>query len=213
VGLVLIGASGLIGSAILREALARGQQVTAIGRHSERSPSHPNLVPRKGDVADEAETAAQIAGHDALISAYNPDKNVPDTYEQHLSSYRAILHRARPAGVKRVLVVGGVGSLEVTPGVLFLDTPAFPEAWKTGERANRDVLALLRAEPDLEWTCLSPPAMSESSERTGHFCLGGDQVLTDADGKSWISVEDHAVAMLDEVEKPQHVRQRFTVGY
>jgi putative NADH-flavin reductase len=213
VRLALFGATGHMGSAILHEALARGHQVTAIGRHPEGLPSHPNLVPRKGDVTDEAATTAQIAGHDALISAYNPDRNVPDMYEQHLSAYRAILRSARLAGVKRVLVVGGVGSLEVASGVLFLDTPAFPEAWKTGGRANRDVLALLRAQSDLEWTCLSPPAMSESGERTGRFRLGGDQVLTDADGRSWISAEDYAVAMLDEVEQPRHVRQRFTVGY
>jgi putative NADH-flavin reductase len=202
-----------MGSAILREALAREHQVTAIVRRPGRLPSHPNLDPRTGDVADEAGTAAQIAGHDALISAYNPDERGPDMYEQHLSAYRALLRSAKRAGVKRVLVVGGVGSLEVAPGVLYLDTPAFPEAWKTGGRANRDVLSLLRAEPDLEWTCLSPPAMSESGERTGRFRLGGDQVLTAEDGRSWISAEDYAVAMLDEVEKPRHVRQRFTVGY
>jgi hypothetical protein len=209
----MIGASGLMGSAILREALARGHQVTAIGRHPEKLPHHPNLVPVKGDVANETETAAQAAGHDALISAYSPDKGVADVYQQHLAAYRAILRSAKKAGVKRFLVVGGVGSLEVEPGVLYLDTPAFPEAWKTPARANRDVLALLRAEPEMEWTCLSPPAMSEPGERTGRFRLGGDQLLRDADGRSWISAEDYAVAMLDEVENPQHVRQRFTVGY
>jgi len=213
VKLALIGASGLMGSAILREALARGHQATAVGRHPEKLPHHPNLVPLKGDVANEAETAAQVAGHDALISAYSPDKGVADMYQQHLAAYRAILRSVRMAGVKRLLVVGGVGSLEVEPGVLYLDTPAFPNAWKTGGRANRDVLLLLRAESELEWTCLSPPAMSEPGQRTGRFRLGGDQLLTDANGQSWISVEDYAVAMLDEVENPQHIRQRFTVGY
>jgi len=209
----MIGATGLMGSGILREALARGHQVTAVGRHPERLPRHPNLDPRRGDVMNEAETAALLAGHEVVISAYGPDQDAPDPYDRQLAAYGAILRSVKRAGVKRLLVVGGVGSLEVAPGSLFLDSPAFPEAWKIGGRANRDVLALLRAEPDLEWTCLSPSAMSEPGERTGRFRLGGDQLLSDARGESRISVEDYAVAMLDEVENPRHVRRRFTVGY
>ena len=211
--IALIGATGFIGSAILREALDRGHQVTAIIRHPEKLPQHPSLVAQKGDVTNEMETTALVAGHDAVISAYSPGRDVPDIYQQHVSGYRKIIDGVKEAGVKRLLVVGGAGSLEVAPGVQLVDTPQFPEQWKAGALAAREILYLLRDESELEWTFLSPSNMIAPGERTGRFRLGTDQLLTDANGQSRISVEDYAVAMLNELEDPKHVRQRFTVGY
>jgi putative NADH-flavin reductase len=211
--IALIGATGFIGSAILREALDRGHQVTAIVRHPEKLPQHPSLVARKGDVTREMETTALVVGRDAVISAYSPGRDVPDIYEQHVSGYRKIIDGVKKAGVKRLLVVGGAGSLEVAPGVQLVDTPQFPEQWKAGSLATRKVLYLLQDEPELEWTFLSPSNMIAPGERTGRFRLGTDQLLTDADGQSRISLEDYAVAMLNELEDPKHIRQRFTVGY
>jgi putative NADH-flavin reductase len=154
-----------------------------------------------------------VVGHDAVISAYSPGRDVPDIYQQHVSGYRKIIDGVKEAGVKRLLVVGGAGSLEVAPGVQLVDTPQFPEQWKAGALAAREVLYLLRDESELEWTFLSPSNMIAPGERTGRFRLGTDQLLTDANGQSWISLEDYAVAMLNELEDPKHIRQRFTVGY
>ena len=209
----LIGATGFIGSAILREALDRRHQVTTIVRHPEKLLQHRSLVAQKGDVTREMETAALVAGHDAVISAYSPGRDVPDIYQQHISGYRMIIDGVKKAGVKRLLVVGGAGSLEVAPGVQLVDTPEFPEQWKAGALATRKVLYLLRDVPELEWTFLSPSAEIAPGERTGQFRLGTDQLLTDANGESRISLEDYAVAMLDELEDPKYIRQRFTVGY
>jgi putative NADH-flavin reductase len=211
--IALIGATGFIGSAVLREALDRGHQVTGIQRHPEELPQDPNLVPRRGDVRDEAETAALVAGHEAVISAYSPGRDVSDIYQQHITGYRAIIDGVKQAGVKRLLVVGGAGSLEVAPGLQLVDSPEFPEEWKPGSLATREVLYLLRDEPELEWTFLSPSGTIAPGKRTGQFRLGTDQLLVDADGESRISLEDYAVAMVDELEDPQHIRQRFTVGY
>jgi putative NADH-flavin reductase len=187
--------------------------VTGILRHPEKLEPHPNLEPQKCDVTNEKETAALIAGHDAVISAYSSGKDEQDKYQKHISGSRSIINSVKKAGVKRLLVVGGAGSLEVAPGLQLIDTPEFPEEWKTGASATREVLYLLRDESELEWTFLSPSALIEPGKRTGKFRLGTDQLLTGHDGKSRISLEDYAAAMMDELESPKHIRQRFTVGY
>ena len=210
--IAIIGATGFIGSVILREALDRGHQVTAIVRHPEKLPKHPHLIAQKGDVTDEAQATALVVGHATVISAYSP-RGAADIYQQYISSYRTIIAAVKKAGVKRLLVVGGAGSLEVAPGVQLVDTPAIPEEWKPGVLGTREALYLLRAETELDWTYLSPSIKIAPGERTGHFRLGADQLLKDTDGQSRISVEDYAVAMLDELENPKHIRQRFTVGY
>jgi uncharacterized protein len=210
--IALIGATGFIGSVILREALERGHEVTAIVRHPEKLPQNAHLIVQQGDVTNETQTAAQLAGSDAVISSYSPGR-VADVQQQYISSYRAIIRAVKKAGVKRLLVVGGAGSLEVAPGVQLVDTPAIPEEWKPGVLGLREALYILRTEPDLDWTFLSPSATIAPGERTGRFRLGTDQLLKDADGQSRISVEDYAVAMVDELENPQHIRARFTVGY
>ncbi len=211
--IALIGATGYIGSAVLKEALDRGHQVTAIARHIEKLPQRPNLTPQKGDVQDESQVVALVAGHEAVISAFSPGATAKDIYSEHLSGYRNIIQGVKDAGVKRLLIVGGASSLEVAPGVQMIETPEFPEDWKPGALATREVLYMIRNEHGLDWTYLSPSMMIVPGERTGKFRLGKDQLLKDADGESHISLEDYAVAMVDELEIPKHTHERFTVGY
>ncbi len=211
--IVLIGATGFVGSAILREALDRSHEVAAIVRNPDKLTPHAKLHPKKGDVYNEDEVARLVTDHDAVISAFNPGWSNPDIYNQQVKGARSIISGVKKAGVKRLLFVGGAGSLEVKPGVQSVDLPEFPAEYKQGALATREALNLLRKEPNLDWSFLSPSADLFPGQRTGKFRLGTDQLLADAQGKSRISVEDYAVAMIDEVEKPQHIRQRFTVGY
>jgi putative NADH-flavin reductase len=211
--IALIGATGFVGSAILQEALQRGHEVTAIVRDPTKLEPHPKLRPQKGEVYKEDDIARLVEGHDAVISAFNPGWNDPDIYNQQIKGTRAIINGVKKAGVKRVLFVGGSGSLEVKPGVQSVDLPQFPEEYKQGSLATREALNMLRQEASLEWSVLSPSADLYSGQRTGQFRLGTDQLLRDANGESRISLEDFAMAMIDEVEKPKHIRRRFTVGY
>ena len=198
----LIGASGQAGSRLLAELTRRGHQVTGIARHPEKIAARPGVAARKGDVFDKAGIVALIKGHDAVISSVHFTASDP----------KILIEAVRESGVKRYFVVGGAGSLEVAPGVKLIDTPQFPAAYKAEASKGGEFLELLRNENDLEWTFLSPSAMFVAGERTGKFRLGKDQLLTNEKGSS-ISFEDFAIAAVDELEKPAHVRQRFTVGY
>jgi len=198
----LIGASGQAGSRLLVELTRRGHQVTGIARHPEKIAASPGVVARKGDVFDKAGIVALIKGHDAVISSVHFTASDP----------KILIEAVRESGVKRYFVVGGAGSLEVAPGVKLIDTPQFPAAYKAEASKGGQFLELLRKENDVEWTFLSPSAMFVAGERTGKFRLGKDQLLTNEKGSS-ISFEDFAIAAVDELEKPAHVRQRFTVGY
>ena len=211
--IALIGATGFVGSAILREALDRGHEVTAIARDPEKLQPHAKLRPQKADVYSNDEVALVAAGHHAVISAFNPGWTNPDIYNLQVKGARTIIEGVKKAGMKRLLFVGGAGSLEVKPGVQSVDLPEFPAEYKQGALATREALNLLRKEPSLDWTFLSPSADLFPGERTGKFRIGTDQLLRDANGESRISVQDYAVAMIDEVEKSQRIRQRFTVGY
>ena len=211
--IALIGATGFVGSAILKEALERGHDVTAIVRHPDKLQAHPKLHAKKGDVYSADEVARLVSGHDAVISAFNPGWNDPEIYNHQVKGTESIIKGVKQAGVKRLLFVGGAGSLEVKPGVQSVDLPQFPAEYKQGALATRDALNMLRKETSLEWSFLSPSADLSPGQRTGKFRLGKDQLLKDAKGESRVSVEDYAVAMLDEVERPAHIRQRFTVGY
>lgn len=211
--IALPGASGFVGSAILKEALDRGHTVTAIVRDVRKLTQREGLSAKSGDVYDSAALAVLIAGRDALISAFNPGWKDPNLYADQVRGTACIITAVKTAGVTRVLWVGGAGGQEVSPGTRLVDGPKFPAAIKPGSLATIDALEQLRKEPSLEWSFLAPSAQMRTGERTGKFRLGGAQLLVDASGKSWISVEDFAVAMLDELERPTHVRQRFTVGY
>jgi putative NADH-flavin reductase len=210
--IALIGASGFIGSALREELLARGHRVTAIVAHPEKLPAAPNLTPVACDVLDTASLTQKLRGHDAVMSAFSGHAQ-SDVQGYYVKGIRSIIAAAKLAGAPRLLVVGGAGSLEVAPGQQLLDTPGFPAAYRGSAEGARQALNLLREEKDLNWTMLSPSAMIAPGERTGRFRLGGDQLLSDAKGESRISVQDYAVAFVDELEKPAHVRRRFTVGY
>lgn len=207
--IAIIGASGFVGSAILAEALQRGHIVTAIVRHPEKiSVQHANLTVKQADVANAATVAAAVAGNEAVISAFNaPDK---DTY---VKAIHAIIDGIRQAGIKRIIAVSGAGSLEIAPGLQLLDTPEFPAQWKDGANATRQAFYVLREQNDLDWTAFSPAAEIFPGERTGKFRLGKDQLVTDEKGNSKISTQDYAIALIDELEKPQHVKSRFTIAY
>jgi putative NADH-flavin reductase len=210
----LIGATGFVGSQLLNEALNRQHQVTAIVRRTERLPVRPGLTAKAADIMDTDALAALLAGHDAVMAAYNPDRTVPgDVFERMVAGAGAIIEATKKSGVKRLLVVGGAGSLEVAPGQQMIDQPDFPPEWKGGAGGTRQFLYLLKAEPDLDWTFLSPAAMLQPGERTGTFRLGGDQMLVDAEGQCRISTQDYAVAMIDELEDPKHSRERFCIAY
>ena len=200
--IAVIGATGSVGSRLVTEALRRGHEVTAIARHADKLAPQPRLAIRDGDVNDSS-VSALLKGHDAVISSTRFENTDPCK----------VIAAVKAAGVPRLLVVGGAGSLEVAPGKALVDTPEFPEAYKREALPGRDFLNALRGEHDLNWTFLSPAAIFAPGERTGKFRVGGDQLLVAADGESKISQEDFAIAMIDEVETPRHKRRRFTVGY
>lgn len=211
--ITIIGASGQIGSFIRDEALTRGHQVTAIVRHPEKiTVKNPRLTVLKADVLTD-KVDKLVKGKDAVISAYNPGWDNPNIYSEQIKGARAIIDGVKKSGVKRLLVVGGAGSLEVAPGVQVVDTMNVPNQIKGGVLATRETLYMLREEKDLEWTFLCPPSTIAPGERTGHYRVGKDQLLKNEAGESKISTQDYAVAMIDELEHPQHIRERFTVAY
>ncbi|WP_020683307.1 NAD(P)-dependent oxidoreductase [Marinobacterium rhizophilum] len=210
--IALIGASGFIGSALLYEALQRGHQVKALVGRPEKLATARGLNGVKTDVMDTGTLTRQLSGQDIVISAFSGHAQdaVQAYYERGI---RSIIAATKAAGVPRLLVVGGAGSLEVATGVQLLDTPEFPPEYRATAEGARTALALLRDEAELDWSMLSPAAVIAPGERTGRFRLGGDQLLIDDQGQSRISVEDYAVAMLDELESPVHHRRRFSVAY
>ncbi len=211
--IALLGATGFVGSGLLGEALRRGHTVTAIVRHPEKLASQEGLVAKRGDVYDPGHLATLIQGHDAIINAFNPGWKNPNLYTDQVRGTTSILAAVKTAGIKRVLWVGGASGLEVKPGVRTLDGPGLPDWVRPGALASFEALEQLRKEPELEWSYLAPSLELFPGERTGKFRLGTDQLLVDANGQSRISVQDYAAAMMDELERPQHVRMRFTVGY
>jgi putative NADH-flavin reductase len=214
--IALIGATGFVGSAVLKEALDRGIQVTAIVRQPEKLQAQKNLTIVKGDVMDSDNLSELFKGNDVVVSAYNAGWANPDLYNEYLEGSQSIQKAVKKSGVKRYIVLGGAGSLFVAPGVQLIDTPQFPAEWKPGALAARDYLNILKKENELDWTFVSPAIeMNQGTphERRGTYRTELDNPVFDANNKSTISVEDLAVAILDEVENPKHIRVRFTVGY
>ncbi|MDO9421113.1 MAG: NAD(P)-dependent oxidoreductase [Herminiimonas sp.] len=201
--IAIIGATGRAGSQLLEEALRRGHTVTAIARKASSLGARAGVTTKDVDVLDAAALESAVAGHDAVFSA------------AHFSGIPAstIINAVKKAGVKRLLVVGGAGSLFGAPGLKLIDAPGFPAEYKAEATAGSLFLDILRQEKELEWTFLSPSAEFVEEARTGKFRLGKDDLLVDANGRSWISFKDFAIAFIDELEKPAHVRERFTVGY
>ncbi|MGH4030120.1 NAD(P)-dependent oxidoreductase [Actinomycetota bacterium Odt1-20B] len=210
--LVLFGATGMVGSRIAAEAVARGHEVTAVSR-SGREP-----LPRTRAVAADARDSETVAGlaaeHDAVASALVPPRDGSDPREPFIALYDTFLRGLRAGGATRLLVVGGAGSLEVSPGELLVDTPDFPPEFRGEAHAHHDVLTRLRGcNAELDWTYISPAAEIAPGERTGTFRLGGDVLLIDSERRSRISAEDYAVAFVDELEQDAHPRRRMSVAY
>lgn len=212
---VLIGASGFVGTAILRELLLRGHEVTAIVRHPEKiKVTHPNLSVVKADVSDVEAIAATCKGKDAVISAYNPGWDNPHIYEDTQRNYPLILKAVKQAGVKRLLCVGGAGTLFCAPGLRVMDAGVLPAEIMGGVKSLAEFyLDTLTGEQEVDWVFFSPAGTIEPGKRTGKFRLGKDDLIVDEKGDSRISVEDYAVAMVDELEQENHHRERFTIGY
>ena len=201
--IAVTGASGRAGSAITAELARRGHSITAIARNPDRIAKLAGVTAVAGDANDRAALAKLWAGHDAAVSSIHFTASDVET----------LIGAAGDSGVPRYLVVGGAGSLEVAPGVRLVTTPNFPAQYKAEAEKGAAFLDRLQREKELNWTFLSPSALFEPGSRTGKFRLGDDQLLVDSVGKSWISFEDFAVAMADEIERPAHARKRFTVGY
>ena len=215
---VLIGATGFVGSAILNELLSRGHKVTAVVRHAAKLPKNDNLTAVEEDVAN-VDTIADIAkGKDAVISSYNPGWGNPQIGKINDENYPKIVEAVKKSGVGRLLIVGGAGTLFVKPGVRVVHTGVIPDEIIDAVRSlGNFYLHYLTKEHDLDWVFFSPAGAFEDADkgqRTGKFRLGKDDLIIDPKtNSSHISVQDYAVAMVDELEKPAHHKERFTIGY
>jgi putative NADH-flavin reductase len=207
--IALYGATGKSGSRILTELLARGHQVTAIVRDPAKLTEKAGLTVIQGDVSSAAEIAGKIKGADAVVSAYAPPA---DDTDQLLPVTESFIDAVKETGVPRLLIVGGAGSLEVAPGITVIDSGHLPAEWLPIAVSHAKVLELVK-ESDINWTYFSPAGFFVPGERTGKFRLGKDALIADEKGDSRISLEDYAIALVDELEKPQHERARFTIGY
>jgi putative NADH-flavin reductase len=201
--IAIIGATGRAGSQLLEEALRRGHSVTALARDTSKIGQRESVVTRNVDALDADALQAAITGHDVVISAAN-FSTLPAS---------AVVGPVKKAGVKRLLVVGGAGSLLLPDGTRVIDSEGFPTEYKAEASAGAAFLENLRQEKDLDWTFVSPSAEFVEGERTGVFRIGKDDLLVSSAGRSWITFADYAIAMLDEVQVPKHSRQRFTIGY
>lgn len=201
--IAIIGASGNAGARLVREAQRRGHAVTAVTRNPLSYAAQADEVALAGDVNDPELLAQSLSGHDVVISSVTFEATDP----------ALLIEAVRSSGVKRYLSVGGAGSLEVAPGRLFIDEPDFPAEVLEESRRGKALLQALIEVDDLDWTMVAPSAYFVSGDRTGVFRLGENALLVDENGKSWITYEDLAVAMLDEIETPRSVRRRITVGY
>lgn len=214
--IAIIGASGFVGSKLLKEALDRGHKVIAIVRHPEKiTIQHPDLVKKGMDVFQTEELSSALKGYDAVLSAYNAGWANDNYVFDFITAAKSIQEAVKKAGIKRLLVVGGAGSLEISPGVQLVDSPQFPAAYKSASMAVRDYYEMLKQEKELDWTFVSPAIniLPDQPGRTGKFRLDTDHPVLDENFESRISVEDLAVAILDELENNQFIKKRFTMGY
>ncbi|AWS52435.1 NAD(P)-dependent oxidoreductase [Providencia rettgeri] len=209
----IIGATGFVGRALVAEALLRHHQVTAISRHSNQLSQHAHLITAAGDITDIPWLTSRLKGQDVVISAFNGGWQNPNLYQDTVAGNLAILHAVQKSMVKRFIVVGGAGSLKTTAGIDLIDSPDFPAEIKPGAQAMREFKNQLQSIDSLDWTYVSPAAMLEEGERTETFRLGGNQLLMNGNTPAKISVEDFAVAILDEVNNSQFIRQQFTAAY
>ena len=210
---VVLGATGMAGSRIAAEAVRRGDEVVAVSRSGAAPVDSPLLTPVAADAGSVREIAEVVKGADVVASALAPARDGSDPRGPFTALYDAVLDGVRAGGVRRMVVVGGAGSLQVDKDTLLKDTPAVPEPVKPEAQALIDVLAKLRTVDDLEWTYVTPAAAFAPGERTGTFRIGGDDVLTDSEGNCHISAEDYAIAFVDEMENAEHPNTRISVAY
>jgi hypothetical protein len=211
---LLFGAGGHIGSVVTSELLGRGHEVTAVTRTgSVDGADRPGLTVRSGDARDAATVAELSAGHDAVASTIGPRIGQEDDREIIVGATRGLVDGLRKSGVRRLVVLGGAGSLRNPAGEILVETPGFPQQWKANALAQSAALGIYREVQDLDWTFVSPASLIEPGERTGQFRVGGDDLLTDAEGRSRVSIEDFAVAFVDQIEKGDAVRTRISVAY
>jgi len=210
---VVLGATGMAGSRIAAEAVRRGDEVVAVSRSGAAPVDSPLLTPVAADAGSVREIAEVVKGADVVASALAPARDGTDPRGPFNALYDAVLDGVRAGGVRRMVVVGGAGSLQVDQDTLLKDTPAVPEPVKPEAQALIDVLAKLRTVDDLEWTYVTPAAAFAPGERTGTFRIGGDDVLTDSQGNCRISAEDYAIAFVDEMENAEHPNTRICVAY
>jgi uncharacterized protein len=210
---VVLGATGMAGSRIAAEAVRRGDEVVAVSRSGAAPVDSPLLTPVAADAGSVQEIAEVVKGADVVASALAPARDGSDPRGPFTALYDAVLAGVRAGGVRRMVVVGGAGSLQVDQDTLLMDTPAVPDPVKPEAQAQLDVLARLRTVDDLEWTYITPAAAFAPGERTGSFRIGGDAVLTDPEGNSRISAEDYAIAFVDELENAEHPNARICVAY
>lgn len=212
----LIGATGFVGSHLLEELLRRNFDVVAIARSVNKIPvkdGKPKVM--EVDVADVTALSEAIKGSDVVLSAFNPGWSNPNIYDDFMKGSKAVQEAVKEAGVKRYIVIGGAGSLYIG-GKQIVDGDDFPENFKQGATAARDYLNVLKTETDLDWTMFSPAINMHQgikTGRTGKYRIGTDEPVFDKDGESVLSVEDLAVAVVDELENHKFSRMRFTAGY
>ncbi|MGS2741195.1 NAD(P)-dependent oxidoreductase [Sinomicrobium sp. M5D2P17] len=213
----LIGATGFVGTHILKELVNRGNEVTAIARNPEKAEvKNDKVIPVKVDVLDIDALAKALEGHDAVVSAFNPGWTNPNIYEDFLRGAKAIQEAVKKSGVSRFIVIGGAGSLYLKPGLQAVDTPEFPAEIKPGADAARLYLEEIRKEKVLDWVFFSPALEMHqgiTTGRTGKYRLGLDNPVFDNTGRSILSGEDVGVVIADELETPKHHRERFTAAY
>jgi putative NADH-flavin reductase len=209
--IAILGATGSIGQRLVQEGLARGHRITAMARHTARLAARPALTLRDTDFKVTEELEVALRGHDAVISAVGPAPGEPASLV--VTATRALAAACMRAGIARVMVVGGAGSLSVTPGLELLHTEQFPPAWREIALAHREALEIWRKVKELDWTVVSPAARMDPGARTGQYRTGHNDLLVDAEGQSRISTEDFALALIEELERRAHIRERITFAY
>jgi putative NADH-flavin reductase len=210
--IALIGATGFVGKAVLNEAVQRGYEVTAIARDPKTDIESDKISLKTADVYNVDDLAETLKGNDAVVNSFNAGWGNPNLYADFIKGSEAIQQATKQAGIKRLLVVGGAGSLFIG-GQQLVDSPQFPAEWKEGATAARDYLNIIKKEEELDWTFLSPAINLHPGTRTGVYRTGTDEPVFNDKHEHEISVEDLAVAILDELENNQFVKRRFTVGY
>jgi putative NADH-flavin reductase len=208
--IVVFGATGMVGSRIATEAGRRGHEVVAVSRSGDTPVDAPNVTAVKADASDPSAVARASQGADVVASALGPRRDIPHPTGPFLALNQALLAGMHTAGVQRLMIVGGAGSLLVRPGTQLMDTPDFPAAYLQEAKAHAALLARLRTTDGLDWTDVSPAPLIEPGDRTGSYRLGGDDLVTDEAGR--ISAEDFAVAFVDEVESHAHPRARISIA-